>query len=657
MKLASVAALLLALSGMLPRSAAALPTEAYARPPQAQVVALSPSGQWFAAIVNREADSVVVVRPVDGSAPPRALVTSDNRESTLAWVHWASEQRLVISLRFPSTRWGADSVETRLIAIDRDGSDRRGLVDPIGPTSSVTGQVQDVVVDWLPQDGHHILVQRQVDLRDIWPGVFRLDIDSGRSELVQGRRAFVRRWLTDGAHRVRVGLRQEGTQVEVLLCDADGGHWRSAWSYELFSPQAVEPLGFGADPDRLYVRADHEGRAAVFEVDLRDPALPRRLLLAAPEGDVEGRLVVDPATGKALGLNAAPAGRAAEGYWDDAGKALARSIDEALPDRYNRLLQFSADGRHYLLHSSGNGSPGQFFLGDRTQGKLEALARQYPALPAQGLARKSRHTIVARDGLKLPLLLTLPAGVNPAASPLPVVVLPHGGPISEDTLDFDPLPAFLADRGYAVLQVNFRGSGGQGWEHRNAGLQRWGLEMQDDISDAVQWLLQRGTADPARVCIVGGSFGGYAALMGGATTPQLYRCIVSVAGVTDLVDMATRSAGYVNGSDVFGRMVGAAWGDRARLQETSPVNLAVRFRAPVLLVQGTLDRSVPASQATAMAEALKAAGKDYRLVMLEGGDHNLSHAPHRLQFYRELEAFLAQQLQPAPRPGEPANRP
>jgi dipeptidyl aminopeptidase/acylaminoacyl peptidase len=342
-----------------------------------------------------------------------------------------------------------------------------------------------------------------------------------------------------------------------------------------------------------------------------------------------------------LGLGAGVWGDAASGLWDAEAQKLARAIDAALPGRSNRLLQFTADGSHYLLYSSGNAIPGQFMVGDRASGQLSLLAAQYPEIAPQATSPKQALTLKARDGLVLPAFLTLPkAGPMQA---LPAVILPHGGPISADTLDFDPLAAFLADRGYAVLQVNFRGSAGLGFEYRNAGLQRWGREMQDDLSDAVRWLVERGTADPKRVCIVGGSYGGYAALMGGASTPGLYRCVVSLAGVSDLPELASWRAKYVNGRAVFERQVG---GDSDALKQTSPRRLAAQFQAPVLLVHGTDDRSVPYAQSVAMDEALAKAGKPHQLVTLEGGDHFLSHAADRLRFYRELESFLAQQLQP-----------
>jgi dipeptidyl aminopeptidase/acylaminoacyl peptidase len=177
-----------------------------------------------------------------------------------------------------------------------------------------------------------------------------------------------------------------------------------------------------------------------------------------------------------------------------------------------------------------------------------------------------------------------------------------------------------------------------------AGLKRWGLEMQDDLTDSVAWLVKQGIADASRVCIVGASYGGYAALMGAAKTPELYRCAVSFAGVSDLLDLAAHERQFTHMEEVFARQVGSAWEDRGQLKATSPRRLADQVQAPVLLVHGTLDRSVPFEQSESMANALKRSGKKVRFVEQEDGDHHLSHQGHRTQFFEELERFLAEHL-------------
>lgn len=621
---------------------APLPLSAFANLPLVAGVELTPDGQRYAALMNSGDHTVLVTRELVGGGPIRPLLKTDNKEFRFAWLKWASNERLVVSVHYPSQRGWTQVGETRLFSLKPDGT---GLVNLVRRSAfryaGRPAQFQDRVIDWLPEDGQHVLLQLDEDGNQA-PSVFRVHLETGRRTIVHTGRGGVDTWITDQAHRVRVGVGFDGRHTTIQVCDPDGKNWRQAWRFGLFEGQDVEPLGFGTDPNLLYVLADHEGRQAAFEVNLAEPALPRRLLLSDPVFDVGGSLMRAPQTGEVIGIRGGLMGDSAEGIWHPGYKALQAGIDRALPGRANTLLQFSADGARYLLHSIGNGEPGQYLVGQRKDGTLSVLADTYPGLAEATLPRKTAHVARARDGIELPVILTLPQGREPKR--LPTVLLPHGGPISEDTMEFDPWVQFLADRGYAVLQVNFRGSSGFGHSHMQAGLKRWGLEMQDDLSDALQWLIQRGTADPARVCIVGGSYGGYAALMGVAKTPELYRCAVSFAGVTDLLDLEMHQRDFVNGAAVFSQQIGSAWGDRDQLKATSPVRLADKIQAPVLLIHGTADLSVPFSQGKDMASALKRASKRYRFIEQEDGDHHLGQQVHRTQFFRELEAFLAEHL-------------
>jgi len=643
------------------RSATArLPIESFARLPLLSGVVLSPDGQRIAALLNEPERTVLITRAVAGEKKSLAVLHTDNKQYQFNWARWVNNERLLVSLRFASRRGFVRTVETRLFSVKADGSGLINLVINLPDLGSLRGtirtqQLQDQVIDWLPDDGQHVLLQ--LAEAEALPAVYKVDVETGRRQMVQAPERGVRRWITDAQHRVRVGVRETEGNYEIRACGPDGKDWRVLWTFRDLG-DAVWPLGFGLDPQELFVKADHQGRVAVFSVRLDRSGLPRTLRLAHPRFDIDGTLMHSPASGEVVGLRSGAtdddSGESRGDLWEPSWRGLAQSIDLGLPGRDNRLLGMSRDERRYLVYSSGNGQPGEYFLGDRRTGELALLAETYPALDPTTLAGKRPATIRARDGLNLSAYLTQPAGHTGSHAPLPLILLPHGGPQSRDDADFDSWTEFLANRGYAVLQVNFRGSDGYGREFKAAGLRRWGMEMQDDLSDAVHWAIAQRIADAKRICIVGASYGGYAALMGLVKTPELYRCAVSFAGVSDLQDLIQYERDYVGGLAAAERSIGDSWRDRERLRATSPALQAERVQAPVLLVHGTADRVVPVDQSEDMAKALRRAGKPYRFIEQEGGDHYLSRNEDRLQFFQALESFLDEHLksttEPTPSP-------
>lgn len=630
-----------------------LPLEAFGVP-MLSGLSLSPDGRQVVALINH-GDGTALTRIEVAGGASKVLAATDNKTFRFNWARWVGQDHVLASVRFAAQRDLVETTESRLVSIRTDGSKVFNLTKAEPQSGSMTGavktsQFQDRVIDWMPADGKHVLLEMPPP-GTLSAAVFQVDVATGARTLVQGPERDVRTWIADARHRVRVGIREDAGRYEIIARAPSGGDWRTLWRFTRDEP-AVWPLGFGLDEQELFVLAEHQGRDAVFAVRLDQPDLPRRLLLSDAKYDIVGQLIHSPRTGEALGLRNAgnddgDVSRAE--LWSDEWRKQVQAIDLALPKRVNRLLEISADEQRYLLYSSGNGMPGQYYLGDRGTGRLSLLGETYPDLPEEALAGKRAAHIRARDGLEMDAFLTLPKGH--AGGPLPLILMPHGGPQGRDDVDFDTWTEFLANRRYAVLQVNFRGSDGQGRAFAMAGLRRWGLEMQDDLTDAVEWAVEQGVADPARVCIVGGSYGGYAALMGLVKTPSLYRCGVSFAGVADLQDLIAYESRYAGGQQAVERQIGRYWGDRAQLRATSPALQADRIQAPVLLVHGTDDRVVPVAQSEDMAKALRRAGKRVRYIEQDGGDHSLSRNSHRLEFFKALEAFLEENLKPGKAPG------
>jgi dipeptidyl aminopeptidase/acylaminoacyl peptidase len=661
----ALAAASLAQAQAHPADDPALPAlEAFAHLPRITRAALSPDGKRVAELRNLEDQTVLVTRTLDSDDPPRVVMRSDKHRFTIRWFKWVSDERLVVGTRGVGVGlMEIDHGEVGMISVRADGSGAFRLLERLSDFSPIGGSytsggvaLPTRVVDWIPDDGHHILVEI-VEPGNVDASVYSVNVDTNGSKRVLRDHPDISNWLTDATHRVRVGLRRREDDVAVMVCDPDGSNWRVAWRYKTLSRESVWPLGFGTDPNRLFVSADHQGRRAIFEVDLRDAQLTRQLKFSHPVHDVGGPLLHSKATGEAVGvwsgrIGAATdesAGAAQESgqahYWVSAFRRPLDAVDRALPGSQNHILTWSNDNQRALVHSTANGRPDQFFVArfsDAAPPQLQALIDPYPELALDQLVGKRPVRVEARDGRLLMALLTLPRG--PVTTGLPAVVMPRSGAQADDDMRFDPWVEFLASRGYAVLQLDFRGSIGEGYEHMAAGLQRWGLEMQDDISDATQWLIRSGVADSGRVAIVGASYGGYAALMGVVRTPGLYRCAVSLAGVTDLIELARRFWDNRTLRASFERQIGDPDRDREQLLATSPARLASRIQVPVLLLHGTEDSTVPYSQSEAMAAALKASGKTHKLVTLAQGDHALSRNEHRAAYLRELEGFLAENL-------------
>jgi dipeptidyl aminopeptidase/acylaminoacyl peptidase len=336
-------------------------------------------------------------------------------------------------------------------------------------------------------------------------------------------------------------------------------------------------------------------------------------------------------------------GQGAIEYFDRTYAQMQADLHATFPGESVSITSVSKDRKRFIANVEGATNPGgaYYFI---EGGEISLVGKEHPGLSPQDIGPVKFFTYAARDGLAIPAYLTLPNGSS--GKGLPLVVMPHGGPEARDYGGFDGWAQFLASRGYAVLQPQFRGSDGFGKAFRDAGRKKWGLEMQNDITDGVKHLIANGTADGNRVAIVGWSYGGYATLAGLAFTPELYRAGVAGAPVSDLPTfydwIQSRAGGrWFRSEDHVAQMLGNKFQDAKRLEQTSPARHADKFRAPVLLVHPDQDRTVPPEQSQIMADALKRAGKPGELMKIGGDDHYLSSPTTGREFLSRIEAFLA----------------
>jgi dipeptidyl aminopeptidase/acylaminoacyl peptidase len=320
-----------------------------------------------------------------------------------------------------------------------------------------------------------------------------------------------------------------------------------------------------------------------------------------------------------------------------------QEISEIFTDNSVLLKSWSDDFSSLIIYATGNSTPGDYYLFEKGK-KPSYLTTARANIDPSHIHPVGKLTVKARDGLKIPTLVTIPRASLSKMKNLPAILMPHGGPANYDTKEFYWKAQALANEGYLVVQPQFRGSSGFGYEHKHAGYGEWGAKMQDDLTDTVLQLAKQGIINKDRVCIVGASYGGYAALAGGAFTPDLFKCVVSVSGVSDLPDMMAREK-YDYGSNhwvvsYWDEIISNSNGSDEILEKISPSNFAENFKAPTLLLHGEDDHVVRIDQSELMYKQLKKAGKEVKFVELDGGDHQLSSAENRNKALKEIVSFV-----------------
>jgi dipeptidyl aminopeptidase/acylaminoacyl peptidase len=602
---------------------------------------MSPDGKKIIYLQNVENKTALVTLDFE-TGKMNTVYVSDNIKFKFRLLEWANNDKILFSIAAPYYRYGVPTMETRLMARKADCSEKaRELVNPRsrynGSVDHVS-QFQDNIINLLPDDPQNILIG--VDLEE--PNldtVYKLNIDTLFKTVQQHYKKDVRSWITDQQGRVRVGeaFNNESATTSSLIYNLENKEWKEVWKKEVFSGSLVSPLGFGKDPDILYVRADYNGRNAIFRVDVSKPDLPMELVAKDDKYDIDGSLIYSSKTRDVVGVyhSEADGGRI---YWDDSFKKLQAAIDKALPDTTNYLIDSSQDELLYIIFSTSDTMPGEYFLLDNSKNSLNLIATTYPQLDGR-LQGNKKTTYSARDGKTIEAYLTLPAGYT-AGTPYPCVIFPHGGPMARDYGEFDYWAEYFASKGIIVLQPNFRGSSGYGREFEMEAIQNYGLTMQDDLTDAANWLIEQKLADPERIAIAGGSYGGYAALMGAVKTPDLFRCAISFAGVSDLLELRNSKRRYI-GYSVVRKQLGT---DRKQLEAVSPIMYVDRIKVPILLGHGDEDRTVPVEQSREMAKALKKYKKKHVYIELEHGDHSLSFQKNRHEFFSAMDKFLNKYL-------------
>jgi dipeptidyl aminopeptidase/acylaminoacyl peptidase len=630
---ASPALWLCALLG-LPVSGYAVPLEVYGSLPSIEDLALSPDGTRLAFVRTKgEARSIVIVSLPEGH-PITSVQMGDHKLRDITWAD--SRHLLITTSEFGAFYGAADSVWldesewSRLTVFDvtknafktlPSTNNNRGL--------NIMGVLAGPVMV-RQHAGHSIVFLTAVYTSEGVKGghiLFRIDLDTGEQTIAREGAHWVEDWLVDDDGQI-VSERtySEPDQRWSLSIRRGNGLSEIMSGHEPVDAPTV--LGFGPDEGTLLTWSVAEGDSAWKLLSLKDgtlgPALADGRVLDWPIEDVRTRRMIG-------GVRVDDAQYV---FFDDTLQQRWASITRAFSGERVRMTSHSADFNEVVVRV--DGSKGyRYELVDLNARRAEPLGEVYAGV-GQPLEIR-RITYPASDGLEIPAYLTLPRGREPKN--LPLVVLPHGGPAVRDTPDFDWWSQALADQGYAVLRPNYRGSY-LNWKFQSAGFGQWGRKMQTDLSDGVRYLAKEGTIDPARVCIFGASYGGYAALAGVTLESGVYRCAISVAGLSDLKRMLHRAGDASESQRYWDRFMGAKGPDDPLLDTISPIKHVNAVSVPVLLIHGKDDAVVPFDQSSLMYEALKRAQKNVQLIVLEHEDHWLSRSQTRLQMLQSSVAFL-----------------
>jgi dipeptidyl aminopeptidase/acylaminoacyl peptidase len=638
-------AALCAATFMVPAAAAAtdlLPVEDFARHPQLSMPRLSPDGTYLAMRWDDGSSHALIVYRVGDMTRPASMLRMPKYELPVG-ITWVSPTRLVVEKGKELGSLDQPVATGEIIATDVDGKRQDYLYGyEVQYSSRARTRGTDRgwgFVDGLPDraNGHFYMAARPWESPD---HSYLYDVDANTNarhlagDISEGDMSFM--VGADGQAHYAYGRNEN---YDYVVYQRQNDRWQRLSTSQIggtFSPLRVAP-----DSRRVYALYDAGGGPASL-VEQDESGANRKVLAAAGFGNIGGiewtPLPRQPfATILDTGLP--------QVTYTDPNLPIAklhRALALKFPGQYVHFVDYSEDGGQLLFSTSSDRNPGAYFLIDTHTYKVRGLFESAPWIDPARMAERRPLRFKASDGTELEAILTFPPGHGETG--LPLVLLPHGGPIGvSDDWFYDDDAQFLANRGYLVLQVNYRGSGGRGVDFKEAGYLKWGTRIQQDLIDGVTWAIGQRYADPARVCVYGGSFGGYSAMMTVIRAPGMFKCAIGYAGIYDLKmmykkgDIRTSKGGRSYLTTVIGR-------DDAALDANSPDKLADQITVPVLLVHGEDDQRAPFAQAKAMRAALDAAHKPYEWISKPGEGHGFFDEKNRVEFYNALQAFLEKHI-------------
>lgn len=567
-------------------------------------IKVSPDGQ-HAAIVQADSNkSYLFVREYSTN---KAYVAThiDLDKGQIADIEWQNNERLILWLMVKNEDEGLASYHQRILAVNFDGANLMEL--DIGKDRRRLWRF--TILQLLPEDDKRIVVSFGLQ------SYYKLDTYSGEMEKLNTRAKKADLILYDASGTSRIAVYYYKKKIRIKSYNQEKEKWEKLW--DLTNPDSIQDisfLGFDENSDHLYLSMLKDGRKALFRAKTSEEEFSPELMLEDDRYDVTGRLLTARKDGNVIGI-AYTTDKPIYYYWHSRYRAVQRFLDDTLNDSTNRVISADEDGKKFVILSSNPKNPGSYHFLDLGLKRLTFIADKFPVISENLDFEYEKVIFENRDGLELDGFLLRPKQGADLANK--AIIVPHGGPFSRDKLDYSVLNAFLANRGYIVFGLNFQGSLGYGKEFEEAGYKQWGGVIQDDIEDARRYLVREKIVDPKRICIVGGSFGGYSALISGARYNSKYKCVISFSGISNLKSFASMHRYNKSTRE----MIGNSWSDRKLLEGWSPVFMAENIDIPVLLIHGDSDKRVPYKHSKNMHNALLKAKKNSELIIIKGGRH------------------------------------
>ena len=584
---------------------------------------ISPNGQYLAYLKPFQKRMNIHVRKIDGSEPERRITSQTTRD--IAGFGWKENETLIFMRDF-----GGDE-NFHVFRVSVTGENEKDLTPFSDTRVGIIDSLDDI-------SDEHILVgtnQRDKSVFD----AYRLNIKTGDIKMIAKNPGTFMSWLTDHKGQLRIAFSTEGTDTSVYYRDTEDEEFQKIITTGF--KNNFSPVMFDFDNKNIFVLSNLKKDKTA--VELFNPKEKKVLstLFSHPEVDVSG--LVYSKKRKKLLASRYITWKMEYHFFDPEYKAILEDLQLKIPKKEINIVSWNREENLCTLVTYSDQNPGSYYLYNVKEKSLEKIADTCPWFKEGDLAETKPIKYLSRDGLNIHGYLTLPKGKT---KNLPVVIHPHGGPWARDIWGYNPIVQFLANRGYAVLQMNFRGSTGYGKKFWTASFKQWGKTMQDDVTDGVHYLIEQGLADKNKVAVYGGSYGGYVVLAGLAFTPDLYACGIDYVGVSNLFTLLASIPPYWKPLlEQMYEEAGHPEKDKDMLKEISPVFHADKIKAPLFVVQGAKDPRVKKAESDQIVGALESRGVEVPYLVKEDEGHGFRNEENRIEFYYLMEAFLQKHLQ------------